>query len=136
LTELRWYDRRTGKPIEVTWTQPGAGPERFAGAIARGAVPVRTLGQILTGYLDQPEHKSLAPDGLLSTGTTAGLLLRRPVGSAPALTDLTGKEGTKLIERATGEITDPSEYRVRYGERVDRWTALVVPVLPQMGPRR
>ncbi len=35
------------------------------------------------------------------------------------LTDLVGKEGNKLIERMTGEVTNPDEYRAEYGSRVD-----------------
>jgi len=45
------------KPIEVTWVQPGEDPEAFARAIAAGAVSVRTLGQVLSTYPGQIEHK-------------------------------------------------------------------------------
>jgi hypothetical protein len=33
----------------------------------------------------------------------------------------------------TGEVTDPDEYRLGYGSRVDRWAALVLPVLKELG---
>jgi hypothetical protein len=47
-------------------------------------------------------------------------------------TELTGKEGNKLQERATGEVTDPDEYRNSYGRRSESW-ALVLSVLHEIG---
>ena len=41
------------------------------------------------------------------------------------LQDLTGKEGNKLIERLTGEILDPNDYRTDYGSRGDRWQLVI-----------
>jgi hypothetical protein len=49
-----------------------------------------------------------------------GLMLRRPISSAPVLTDLTGEEGNKIIEQLTGEVEEPSEYRTDNGSRADR----------------
>jgi hypothetical protein len=37
--------------------------------------------------------------------------------SAPVLTDLIGKEGSRVLERLTGEITDVGDYRNDYGQR-------------------
>jgi hypothetical protein len=131
--DLPWYDRRTGGRIRITTADPSADPERFARRVASGEVRVRTLGDVLHDYARRPEHKSLAPDGTSVTGDTAGELRPRPVESHPALTILTGKEGNKLLERLSGEVTDPREYRSEYGPREDPWQALVVPVLRAMG---
>ena len=105
----------------------------MADALASGAVIVETLGDVVTRYSLRPEHKSLGLNGQPAGSETTGLLQRRPVLSAPVLTDLIGKEGNRLEERTTGEVTDPAEYRVEYGSRVDRWSVLVVPVLREMG---
>lgn len=96
---LPWYDRRTGRPIRITTTDPATDPERLAHELAAGTVRVRTLGDVLHDYARRPEHKSLAPDGSHVTGATVGKLRPRPVESHPALTILTGKEGNKLLER-------------------------------------
>jgi hypothetical protein len=128
-----WFDRRTGQPIEVTTLDPGSDPEAFSRDAMSGAVRIQTLVDVLARYRLHPEHKSLAPDEGWAAEQTRGLLLRRPVESAPVLTDLTGKEANKIIERLTGEVTDPKEYRTDYGARADRWNALVVPVLKEMG---
>ena len=54
-----------------------------------------------------------------STGDlhTVGPLKRRPVASMPTLQALIGKEGNKLPERESGEITNPDDYRSDYGAR-------------------
>jgi hypothetical protein len=127
-----WYDRRTGGKTAITTLSPGDDPERFSAALASGAVKVQTLGEVLARHRLHPEHKSLAPDGRWAGEATRGLLRRRPISSAPVLTDLTGKEGNKIIERLSGEVEDTDEYRTDYGARADRWRALVVPVLRQM----
>jgi hypothetical protein len=110
-------------------------PEQRELALARKDVVIQSLGNVLRRYRLRPEHKSLAPDGQPVTGDTAGLLRRRPVLTAPVLTDLTGKEGNKLIERLAGVITAPADYRTDYGSRADRWNSLVLPVLRAMGAR-
>ena len=61
-----------------------------------------------------------------------GLLQRRPISSSPAETELTGKEGNKLVERASGEVTDPADYRNTYGTRGDTWQ-LVLDILREIG---
>lgn len=122
-----WYDRKTRELITVTFASPDEDPERFANLLA-----VRlqtTLGDMLARFRLHPEHKSLGPDDGWAHDESRGPLQRRPVQSAPVLTDLTGKEGNKIIERLTGEVTDPSDYRTDYGGRADRWRTLVVPVL-------
>jgi hypothetical protein len=131
--KLSWYDRKDGSPVRVTTMEGLHDPELRELALVRGDVVVQSLGDILRRYRLRPEHKSLAPDGRLATGDTKGLLRRRPIESAPVLTDLTGKEANKLIERLTGEVVDSAEYRVDYGERSDRWSTLVVPILRRMG---
>jgi hypothetical protein len=119
----------------VTTTDPVSDPERLAHELAAGSVRVRTLGDVLHDYARRAEHKSLAPDGTPVTGTTAGQLRTRPVESHPALTTLTGKEGNRLLERLSGEVADPTEYRSDLGPREDPWPTLVVPVLRAVGVR-
>jgi hypothetical protein len=128
---LSWYDRRTGEPLEVE--RFPSDPDERADALATGRVFIDTLGDVLGRYRHRIEHKSLAPGGGELDGEATGLLRRRSMLSAPVLTDLVGKEGNKLIERLTGEVTDADEYRVGYGSRADRWSTLVVPVLREMG---
>jgi hypothetical protein len=129
--DLAWYDRNTGMQVKITTYQPG--DPGFIDAIQQGAVRVRTLGEIVAAFRRRPEHKSLAPDGQPATSNTRGLLQRRPIESAPVLTDLTGKEGNNLEERAVGLATSSESYRSTYGHRGDRWTALVLPVLREIG---
>jgi hypothetical protein len=123
--DLNWYDRTTGHPIRVLHVASSIGPDRLADMLSRGYVPIRTLGDVLLSYATRPEHKSLAPDGSATTSTTVGLLQRRPVKSSPVLTELTGKEGNKLIDRASGAVRDPALYRNDYGRRVEVWTLAV-----------
>ena len=113
--------------------QPATDPERLAVELAAGAVRVRTLGDVLRDYARWPEHKSLAPDGTRASGTTTGQPRPQQLESHPAMTILTGKEGNNLLERLSGEVIEPSEYRSDIGARVDPWRSLVVPVLPAMG---
>lgn len=129
--DLPWYDRNTGKRVEITTLQPG--DPGYLAAIQRGAVRVRTIGDVVGEFRKRPEHKSLAPHGAPAGSDTRGLLQRRPIESAPVLTDLTGKEGNQLEERAVGLATNPDAYRSAYGNRGDRWTELVLPVLREIG---
>ena len=131
--ELQWYDRGTGRPLKVITAQARDQPERFAHALNTGAVVINTLANVLGRYTRRPEHKSLTPDGGAAASTTAGRLQRRPITASPATTLLTGKEGNKLIERLTGEVTDKGEYRNDYGTRGDPWEQLVLPMLNDMG---
>ncbi len=129
--QLSWYDRHTGQPIRTISTAGlGADPAALADALASGATPLRTIGDVLRTYGNRPEHKSLQPDGTGATGGTTGQLRRRSIRSAPVLTAHIGKEGNRLLERATGEVTDPSEYRNQYRQPEDEvWRRLVLPVL-------
>ena len=129
---LDWYDRRTGKPIHVTTLDTSDDPDQRAHALQRGDVPIQRLHDTLTTYRRRPEPKSLDPTGDPAGPTSRGLLQRRPITSSPTETELIGKEGNKLIERASGETTDPADYRNTYGTRVDRWQ-VVVEVLREMG---
>jgi hypothetical protein len=133
-TGLSWYDREDGRPIRVHTVDPSKDPEGFALAMSRGDVRVSTLGDVLKEFATHAEHKSLAPDGSPATDRSRGLLRRRPVRSAPVITDLIGKEGNRILERATGEVLDASEYAVNYGARADRWWLLVAPALRSMTP--
>ncbi len=134
--KLQWYDRATGSPLNIITAQARDEPESFAHALTSGAVIVDTLANVLGRYTRRPERKSLAPDGGAAGSTTSGLLLRRPITSTPATTLLTGKEGNKLIERLTGEVTDRGEYRNDYGMRGDPWQEVILPVLIDMGATR
>ena len=131
--KLKWYDRTTGQPLDVITAQARDEPERFAHAVTSGAVVIDTLANVLGRYTRRPEHKSRAPDGGAAASTTTGLLQRRPITARPATTLLTGKEGNKLSERLTGEVTDKGEYRNDYGTRSDPWYQLILPVLKDMG---
>jgi len=128
---LDWYDRTTGQPVAITTASPHQ-PDFFK-HIQDGQVRVKTLGDVLAEFKRRPEHKSLAPDGTPTTSETAGLLSRRPIESAPVLTDLIGKEGNDLEERAAGVTIDSGDYRSQYGNRGDRWTSLVLPLLRDLG---
>lgn len=129
---LQWYDRHSDRPIPVCTFGPATSGAAIRRALERGAVPIRTLGDVLRGYELRPEHKSLAPDGSPTTGRTRGLLRRRPLSSTPALTHLAGKEGNKLLERITGVVREAAEYRSDYGTREEQWP-LVVAMLERMG---
>jgi hypothetical protein len=127
---LPWYDRATGQPIKVA--APASLRGEAADLLATDTIPVQTIGEIIHRYRLRPEHKSLAPNGEPATRDTAGTLTRRPVESTPALQTLSGKEGNKLLERLTGEITDLADYRTDYGRRDDEWK-LVLTAIDRVG---
>ncbi len=129
--DLDWYDRNTGEPIDVTTASPGD-PQLYE-HLAEGRVMIRTLGDVLAEFRMRPEHKSLAPDGSPATGRTKGQLRRRPIEGAPVLTDLIGKEGNNLEERTLGIGNNAADHRNQYGNRGNRWTQLVLPVLQELG---
>jgi hypothetical protein len=131
--DLAWYDRLTGQRVRVSAVDPAADPTGLERVLEHRVVPVRTLGDVVSTYDMRPEHKSLSPDGSPAGAMARGLMRRRHVRSSPALTRLSGKEGNKLLQRATGETTDPADYRTEFGERANPWTHLVVPVLRLMG---
>lgn len=130
--KLPWFDRQTGQPLRITTLQ-AADPEQRAHTLARGDIPISTIGSILRRYRLRPEHKSLAPDGQHGQEDTHGQLRRRSITSAPVLTTLIGKEGNKLLERATGQVVDRHDFETDYGLRNDRWGSLVLPVLKTIG---
>lgn len=133
--ELQWYDRHTGQPVTTVSTAGLADdPSRLAGTLAAKVAPLRTIADILRTHGSRAEHKSLQPDGAPATGTTTGQLTRRPIRSAAVLTAHIGKEGNRLLERATGEITDPADYRTTYTHptTTNRWRTLTLPVLQDM----
>ncbi len=53
--ELSWYDRLTGQPIHtVNADQLGTRPEQLVGSFTTGAVPMRTIGDILRAHGARP----------------------------------------------------------------------------------
>lgn len=130
--QLDWYDRRSGNPLRVTTLDASDDPEQRAHQLQRGDVPIQRLRDTLATYRRRIEHKSLDPHWRPAGSASRGLLQRRPIASSPAETELTGKEGNKLLERASGEVTDPADYRNTYGTRGDRW-ALVLEILREIG---
>jgi hypothetical protein len=129
--ELAWYDRVTGQRVSVITARGRRDPESFA-RVQEGTVVIDALADVIGRYTRRSDHKSLAPNGEPATGKTTGLLLRLPVNAHPVSTLLTGKEGNKIIERLTGEVSDVGAYRNDYGTRMDRWN-LILPVLQDVG---
>jgi hypothetical protein len=127
---LAWYDRGSGRRLAVT-TMPQRGAEDVHQAVSV-ATPVQTIGDVIRRYRLRPEHKSAAPDGTPARRDTVGALTRRPIESTLALQTLSGKEGNKLLERLTGEVTDPTDYRADYGARAETW-GLVVAAIRHLG---
>jgi hypothetical protein len=131
---LEWYDRRSGRPVQVI-AVGSADSETRAHALARGDVPIQLLGDVLAQYRRRAEHKSLDPSGRPAGRESKGLLLRRPISSSREETELVGKEGNKLEERMTAEVTELAEYRNSYGQRSETWL-LVLEVLREIGAPR
>ena len=130
--DLPWYDRNTGQPVSITTLTPH--DPAFLSQLTEGRIRIRTLGDVVVEFRRRPEHKSLAPDGQPATSQTRGFLRRRPIESAPVITDLIGKEGNELAERGNGLTTDANLYQSQYGNRGDRWGELVLPILKELGP--
>jgi len=132
--KLSWYDRLTGNPIRtISDADLSDDPDLLASTITDGQVPVRSIGHAVTRYLWRPEHKSLTVAGAWAEEDTQGQLIRRPITSVWPLTTLIGKEGNRLLERATGETTDPEQYRNSYGDQDSRrWFDLVLPVVTEL----
>jgi hypothetical protein len=97
-----------------------------------GDVKINTYGEELGRLVLHPESKMLGPDDLPCRYTTRGLLRPRPVRVAAI--HVVGKEGNRIDEVATGEVTDPDEVLIDYGD--DAWESLVIPVGRLMGIRR
>ncbi len=100
--------------------------------VADDEVRVATYGEELVRLVLHPESKMLGPDGKVCRYTTRGLLRPRPVLGAAV--HVVGKEGNRIDEVATGEVTDPEEALNYYGD--DAWEHLVLPVSRLMGIRR
>lgn len=134
-TSLTWYDRHTARPIHVASADTlGDDPDTLARAFTTGdPLTLRTIGNVLRHHPRRPELKSLTPGGQTTGGTTSGQLRRRPIASHRVLTDYIGKEGNRLLERATGEVTEEVDYRTTYGKRDgERWEQLTRPALQLM----
>jgi hypothetical protein len=84
-------------------------------------VVVETMARVLGRYIRRPEHKSLALDGGAAGPARAGLLQRRPVYGRRESRRLIGKEGNQPVERVTGQVVGPGEYRNDYGTLADPW---------------
>jgi hypothetical protein len=115
----RWVEVPSGEFVTVA--TPGRGRR---GAVSR-AVQIASYGEELVRLVLHPESKMLGLDGGPSKAGTKGLLTPRPVRVAAV--HLVGKEGNRLEEVATGEVTDPDEVLVDY--RHDAWEAILFPLL-------
>jgi hypothetical protein len=122
----RWVEVPSGAPI--TMVTPD---QRRRGANQR-AVEIASYGEELVRLVLHPESKMLGPDKWPSKAGTKGLLVPRPL--LVTAVHLVGKEGNRLEEVATGEVTDPDEVLIDYGD--DTWDKLVLPVGRIMGIRR
>lgn len=100
-----WYDRRSGKRLQIT-------TEHFDGDAASNMIHVGTYGDLVDEYAVHPEPKSLAPGGSRCRRSTRGLLLRRPVTAKRLM--YVGKEANELEAVEGGLITDVSEIRNEY----------------------
>jgi hypothetical protein len=126
---LEWRDRGSGKHIQVTTAIPD-------GVDRRNVIRVRTYRSVLMQYVRHPEVKSLGPDGSNVSGSTTGLLQRRPVDLLPPLHRV-GKEGNKIEERMEGLTVEEEEYLNDYvdlGESI--FSTLVFPILDSMNKSR
>src|SRR5438552_16523640 len=96
--------------------------------ISRSAsrLPSLPINSVTTGALSRGRRCSKPSE-------SEGLLQRRPLESAPVVTELIGKEGNRLAERLIGIDVDASDYRNTYGERVDYWDGLILPILAELG---
>ena len=115
---LDWHDRHSGKPVRIVTLDGQSDREALSQS---GAVVVESMARVLGRYVRRPEHKSLAPSGSPAGPGTVGRLPRRPVHGQPDTTNLIGKEGNQLVERVTGQVVGPREYRNDYGARADPW---------------
>ncbi len=95
----------------------------------RGEVTIATYGEELVRLVLAREHKMLGQGEEVCKATTKGLLSPTPVVARAV--HLVGKEGNRLEEVATGEVTDPDEVLTDYGD--DNWEAVLLPVGRQIG---
>jgi len=122
----RWAEVPSGAPITVMT------PGRRPGGDAPRAVEIASYDEELVRLVLHPESKMLGPDAGSSKAGTKGLLIPRSVRVAAV--HVVGKEGNRLEEVATGEVLDPEEVLIDYGD--DEWNHLVIPVVRLMGVRR
>ena len=122
----RWAEVPSG--ASVTMATPG----RHKGGEAPQAVEIASYGEELVRLVLHPESKMLGLDGSPCKAGTKGLLTPRPIRVTAV--HLVGKEGNRLEEVATGEVTDPDDVLVNYGD--DTWAHLVLPVGRIMGMRK
>jgi hypothetical protein len=123
--ELPWVDRQTSLPISIT-------TDHSYGMVRPGIVRVKSYRDVLRDYLTHPEAKSLSPEGAHVTGSTTGILQRRPITPLGSI-KLVGKESNKLEEREVGYLTEEHEYQIIYSDvEADEWRDLVRPVLTHM----
>jgi hypothetical protein len=121
-----WVEVPSGEPVTAT-----AGRDR-SGRSDPAVVEIATYGEELVRLVLAPEHKMLGPGGEGCKATTKGLLSPRPVVARAV--HLVGKEGNRLEEVATGEVTDPDEILIDYAD--DEWEAVVLPAARRFGVRR
>jgi hypothetical protein len=122
----RWAEVPSGAPI--TMSTPG----RRHGGDTPQAVEIASYGEELVRLVLHPEWKMLGADGGTCKAGTKGLLAPREVRVATV--HLVGKEGNRLEEVATGEVTDPDEVLIDYSD--DAWKGLVVPAGRMIGMRQ
>jgi hypothetical protein len=115
----RWAEVPSGELITL------AMPGRRQGRNIAQAAELTSYGEELVRLVLHPESKMLGLDGGTCRARTKGLLLPRPVRVAAV--HLVGKEGNRLEEVALGEVTDPDEVLIDYGD--DAWEAVVLPIL-------
>jgi hypothetical protein len=115
----RWVEVPSGAPIIAVTAGRQPGPDNPQ------AVEIASYGEELVRLVLHPESKMLGPDGRACKAGTKGLLTPKPVRVAAV--HLVGKEGNRLEEVATGEITDPDEVVIIYGS--DEWAAVILPAL-------
>jgi hypothetical protein len=106
-----------------------ATPGRRQGGDIPQAVEIASYGEGLVRLVLHLESKMLGPGLGICKVRTKGLLTPIPVRVAAV--HLVGKEGNKVEEVATDEVTDPDEVLIDYGD--DAWERLVLPVGRVMG---
>jgi hypothetical protein len=118
-TRLPWsnlYDV-TGQHYQLTTTRSDYADAR--------SILVKTYRNVLEEYRAHAETKSLAPDGTLCVGATAGLLRRRPVTRESLA--YVGRESNRLEEVEAGLIHDSDEVYTEYvdAQHDPEWETLV-----------
>ncbi len=122
----RWAAVPSGARVRV------ATPGRARGGHDLIAVEIASYGEELVRLVLHPESKMLGSEGGRCKPGTQGLLSPRPVHVAAV--HMVGKEGNRLDEVATGEVLDPDEVLVDYGD--DGWERVVIPAGRMIGLRQ